>query len=69
MRQAGIAILGFAGALWIIAVGFGIIAGPLHLTERHDLVGRIARVCRAVFLLSPPWPKLARGGELSKLEP
>jgi len=54
MRQAGIAILGFAGALWIIAVGFGIIAGPLHLTERHDLVGRIARVCRAVFLLSPP---------------
>jgi hypothetical protein len=54
MRQVGFAILGFAGALWILAVVFGIIAGPLHLTDRHDFVGRLARFCRAVFLLSPP---------------
>jgi hypothetical protein len=56
MREAAIAIVAVIGFLWILAVMFGLLAGPFKLTARRSFVGRAARACRAFALLSPQAP-------------
>jgi hypothetical protein len=53
MRDILVGLFVSAAALWVLAVLFGIAAGPLGLTQRDSGLGRIARFCKAIFDLSP----------------
>jgi hypothetical protein len=53
MREVAFAVLTLVGVVWIAAVVVGLLAKPLKLTEQRSWVGRLARTCRAVALLSP----------------
>jgi hypothetical protein len=53
MRDAASVAIVVLSLVWLAAVAFGIVAGRLRLTERRSPIGRVARFCRAVFLLSP----------------
>jgi ABC-type phosphate transport system permease subunit len=53
MRDLLAAVISVVGGLWVVAVLFGLIAKPLNLTTQRSLVGRLARACRAIALLSP----------------
>lgn len=53
MRGAVLAGVIFIGGLWIVAVLFGLVGTATGLTRSNSLLGRLARFCRAVGLLSP----------------
>jgi len=53
MRDAVLVAIVVLGLIWLAAVAFGVVAGPLKLTKRRSVIGLVARFCRAVFLLSP----------------
>jgi len=53
MRDFLVAMISVVGGLWLVAVLFGLVAKPLKVTAHHSLIGRLARVCRAIALLSP----------------
>jgi hypothetical protein len=53
VRDVALTAIVLLGFVWILAVSFGIVGRVFKLTSRRDWVGRVARVCAAVDLLSP----------------
>jgi hypothetical protein len=53
MRDLVVAVISVVGGLWLVAVLFGLVAKPLKLTDHRSFVGRLAKACRAIALLSP----------------